>query len=310
MIYNASPAPGIDLSLLPPPDVVETLDYEVILAARKARFLSLVPEDERTDFEARIELESEPVTILLEENAYAELLLRQRINEAARQCMLASASGTNLENLAAFYGVARLMINAGDADAIPPVPPTFEADARLRYRAQLAPEGMSTAGPTESYRFHALSADARIQDASVTSPEPGQVVITILASEGDGTPSQDILDITLNHLSADTIRPLTDEVIVQAAEIVAYAIDAQLTLYPGPAPEPALAAAQKAVEDYVAATHRLGYDVTRSGLFSALHRPGVQNVVLLSPEADIVIPVTAAARCADITISVAGATDV
>lgn len=33
----------IDLNLLPAPDVVETLDYETILAARKATFISLYP---------------------------------------------------------------------------------------------------------------------------------------------------------------------------------------------------------------------------------------------------------------------------
>jgi phage-related baseplate assembly protein len=35
--------PIVDLSQLPAPDVVETLDYETILAERKATFISLYP---------------------------------------------------------------------------------------------------------------------------------------------------------------------------------------------------------------------------------------------------------------------------
>ena len=37
----------IDLSQLPPPVVVEPLDFETLFAQRKARFLALCPEDQR-----------------------------------------------------------------------------------------------------------------------------------------------------------------------------------------------------------------------------------------------------------------------
>ncbi len=43
-----------------------------------------------------LELESEPATKLLQENAYRELLLRQRINEAAQAVMVAYAMGGDL----------------------------------------------------------------------------------------------------------------------------------------------------------------------------------------------------------------------
>ncbi|NUV25651.1 hypothetical protein MS6204_04603 [Escherichia coli] len=44
-----------------------------------------------------LELESEPATKLLQENAYRELLLRQRINEAAQAVMVAYAMGGDLD---------------------------------------------------------------------------------------------------------------------------------------------------------------------------------------------------------------------
>ena len=44
--------------------------------------------------------------------------------------------------------------------------------------------GSSTAGGAAWYRYQALSADERVKDAAVSSPEPGQVSIAILSKEG------------------------------------------------------------------------------------------------------------------------------
>ncbi|MFT7099200.1 MAG: phage-related baseplate assembly protein [Rickettsiales bacterium] len=101
--------------------------------------------------------------------AYRELLLRNRINEAAKANMLAYASGSDLDNLAAFYGVERL------AD---------EEDDRLKIRTQLALEGFSTAGPVGAYIFHALSASNKVKSVSVKSPNPGVILVTILSNLG------------------------------------------------------------------------------------------------------------------------------
>ena len=70
---------------------------ETLLAERKARLIALHPEEEREAVAELLALESEPTVKLLQENAYRELLLRQRINEAARAVMIvprASASSS------------------------------------------------------------------------------------------------------------------------------------------------------------------------------------------------------------------------
>jgi phage-related baseplate assembly protein len=300
----------IDLSQLPPPDVVETLDYETLLARHKTQFLDLHPEVQRPAMAARLEIEGEPIVIVLEALAYAELLLRQRVNESARQCMLASATGTNLDHLAVLLGVQRLTTDPGDPDAFPPITPTYETDERLRARAQLAVEGMSTAGPVESYRYHALSAHGDVADASVTSPTPSEVVITVLSNDGDGSAPPELLAVVDRHLNSDNIRPLTDHVTVQSAEIVTWQLAAVLTLYPGPASGPVLESARLAARQYIDTTRRVGYDVTRSGLFAALHQPGVQNVALASPDADIIISPTQSAHCTGVDITLAEEVDV
>ncbi|MDT4856101.1 hypothetical protein FQZ97_904790 [compost metagenome] len=51
----------IDLSRLPPPNVVEVIDYETLLAERKAYFISLYPAEERDEVAATLAVESEPI---------------------------------------------------------------------------------------------------------------------------------------------------------------------------------------------------------------------------------------------------------
>jgi len=50
----------IDLSQLPAPDVVETLDYETLLAERKATLVSLYPTDQQDAIARTLAPEAEP----------------------------------------------------------------------------------------------------------------------------------------------------------------------------------------------------------------------------------------------------------
>lgn len=81
----------------------------------------------------------------------------------------------------------RLTVTPADNDAVPPVAAVMESDEALRLRVPAAFEGLSVAGPTAAYEFHARSADGRVADASATSPAPAEVVLTVLSREGDGT---------------------------------------------------------------------------------------------------------------------------
>lgn len=291
----------IDLSALTPPDVVEALDYEAIVAAIKTDVEAAVPE-----LADVLALESEPVVKLIEAFAYRELLLRQRINDAAEAVMLARASGADLDNLAALFGVERLTISPGDPDAVPPIPAVMEADEALRQRVQLSLEAQSVAGPEGAYLFHARAADERVRDASVISPGAGEVLVTVLASSGDGTAPQDLVDAVEAAVGAEDVRPLTDHVTVSSAAVVDYTIEAELTLYHGPDADVVADAARASVEAFATRHHRIGHDITRSGLFAALHVEGVQRVELIQPAADIVVDDTQAAYCSAIAVSVGG----
>ncbi len=293
----------VNLSLLQAPNVVQALDFETILSAMLADLVARDP-----SFTALVE--SDPAYKVLEVAAYRELLVRQRVNDAARAVMLAFARKSDLDHIAANYNVSRLVITPADPTTIPPTLAVMEEDDDFRARIPLSLEGYTTAGAEGSYVFHGLSADGDVKDVSATSPDPGDVNVFVLSRTGDGTASAPLLAAVREALNGETTRPMTDRVTVLSASVVGYTVQASLTLYPGPAAEVVLAAAQDALAAYVKATHRIGYDVTRSGIFRALHQPGVQNVVLTQPAADIEVDDGQAAFCTAANITVSAQTDV
>ena len=293
---------AINLSSLPAPEVVETLDYETILQEHIDEFLRLYPDYTTAD------LESDMVKGIFEVDALRELNLRQRLNDSAKQGLLAYSTGTNLDHIAALYGVTRGIVDPGDAEAIPPIDPTYETDDDLRQRVQLAPEALTTAGSQGSYIFNALSAGetptsmtiespesgvttvtytydpnsnaGQIKDVSASNNGAGQVLVTILGREGDGTVTDALVDDVKAHLNSDYVVPLTDQVTVKSASIVNYGVKAKLTLYDGPDSDLVLDEARAGFEAFVSSRHRLGERVTSSGLHTALQVGGVQFVEL------------------------------
>lgn len=217
---------AINLAELPPPEVIARLDFETIFAALKADLAARDP-----NLAPVLDLESETATKMLQVWAYRELLLRAEFDDAGRGNMLAFASGANLEQLAAFYGVTRAVVQVANPSATPPVPEILEDDERLRRRTQLALEGFTTAGPRGSYHFWGLGASPLVKDIGVLSPEPGQVEVTVLSTESTGVADAALQATVFAALNDDDVRPLTDRVVVQSATVVAYNLVASLTLY-------------------------------------------------------------------------------
>lgn len=289
---------AVNLSRLPFPAVVEALDYASILAALKASLIADMP-----SLAGALEMASDPLTRLVQLFAYRELILRGRINDGAKALMVAYAVGADLDNLVALFGVSRLELTPADpetgADAI------MESDADLRRRAILAPEGYSVAGPAGAYVFHALSAHPDVADVSVTSPSPGVVRVAVLSREAGGAPSDEVLDAVEARLNDDEIRPLTDQVEIQAAEILDFTVAAELALYSGPDPTLVQAEAQARLQAYLADSFRMGRTVAVSGLMAALHAEGVASVTLTQPAADVSAGPLQAAYCTDVSLDAA-----
>ena len=272
-----------DLASLPTPAVIETLSFETIFTELQTEFQSRYP-----DYSAL--LASDPAVKLLEVAAYREVLLRNRINAAAKASLLAFATGSDLDHLAAFYGVTRLM---------------DETDEALRLRTRQRIIGFANAGGAAHYRYWALSASPEVADVEVDSPEPGRVRISVLAKGEEQTVSNAVLDAVRAVVLRDDIRVLTDTVEVVAAELMPVTVHARLWLYPD-APLETLAAIQAVFASSLAAYAGLGWDLTRSWIVGQLQRAGVHKVDLLSPATDIRVAANQAVRLASLNLEFAG----
>ncbi|EIS5457935.1 baseplate J/gp47 family protein [Salmonella enterica] len=292
----------VDLSQLPQPAIIETLDFEVILADVKELIINAFPEDFRPAVTAALKLESEPLNIIAQVVSWREMLLRQRINDDAAACMLSHAVSTDLDNIAANMDTRRLVITP----ATDTTNAVMESDTALRMRAQAAFDGLSVAGPTGAYEYFAKSASGNVADAKAISPSPAVVVVSVLSTEGDGTATPELLNTVKDALSAEDRRPVGDRLTVQSAEIVSYNINAKLFFYPGPESEPIQNAAHDALQAWIALQGKIGRDVARSAIMAALHVQGIQRIELTEPASDIVISNTQAARCVSVTLEKGG----
>lgn len=322
---------AVDLARLPPPQAVQQIDFESIYSSMVADLQAL-----GVDFDAFVE--SDPLVSLLQLCAYREMRLRAEQNDSARAVMPAHAVRGDLDNIAARYFVQRLVITPADPQT--GAAAVMESDDDLRRRMMLAFEGFSTAGPEGAYVFHALSADAGVLDASASSPTPddlkqivmdvleanaalpglvadmqdaldaadwpGDVRVAILARDGDGTPSPAILEAVAAKLSADDVRPLTDNPIIEAAQILPYSVNLTIYTLAGPGAQVVIDTATARVSAFVAAMRKLGRDVTRSGLIAAAHIEGVHSVVVTSPAADVICERNQAAHCTGIDVTHGG----
>jgi len=295
----------IDLSLLPMPQLVETLDFEDILATRKSNLIGLMPEAEREATAAMLELESEPAVKLLEENSYQEIVIRNRINDAALAVMLPYSKGSDLDNLGANYNVQRLTVVAANPTTTPPTAALMEEEEAYRLRIQASADGLSTAGPRSAYEFHARSADGRVKDVRAISPAPCEVVIVVLSTATDGIAPPDLLRVVEEAVNDEEKRPLGDLVTAQSATVDDYAVEATLYVAKGPEAPIALAAAQANATTISTPRRPLGFSIYRAAYIGALKVEGVVNVVLTSPAADILRNKTQAARCTAIRIKTA-----
>ena len=290
----------IQLNQLPLPDVVERLDYETILAMAESRMTQLWPAYTAT-------LESDPIRKNLQVLTYIVLQERQKKNDDARACFLPTARGKDLDNWAASLGVERLLISP----AIPEkgIEAVYENDDDLLYRCQLAPSGYSTAGPADAYEFLARSASGQVLDAKVTSPEPGTVVVSVMARDGDGTPSPALLQTVTDYITVKTRRLLTDKVIVQAVIIHPFSVSARLVFFAGPDSDVVLNTAKDSLAKYLAESRRIGRNITLSGLYAALKVPGVEDVLDLTPNTTLVVSDTEAGYCTAVAIQSGGVGD-
>lgn len=277
----------IDLSQLPTPKAIDEFDFESILARRKQRLIELCPESIRDVIAATLELKSEPLTIDLEQQAYSELLLRQRINEATRATFLAFAAGSDLDHIGASRNLKRKIIQVANPHASPPIDEILESDTDFRKRIQSHPEKYAAAGPRAAYRAHALDLDD-VADANPISPVAGTVRVYIKSYSNNGIPTPQLLQEVQEYLSAETRRPLCDLVEVQAARAKVINIEYETEFESALAKNAVKQAQSQALEALFTQITHLSGSLALSKIIGALDVVGAKKVVLIQPNADVV----------------------
>ncbi|WP_338507540.1 baseplate J/gp47 family protein [Pseudomonas poae] len=265
----------VDLSSLPAPTVLEPLDFEEVYQEGLSVFRGYMGGNWTAA------LESDPVVKVLEVGAYIKVGNRARVNDAGKAVLLAHAVAGDLDHLGANVNLKRLVIQAEDLLAVPPVPEVKEDDDPFRERIQLAYEGLTTAGPRNSYILHARNASGLVLDATAESPSPASVTVTVLSALGDGTASPELLATVGTALDDDDVRPVGDRVTVQGAQVLHYRIDAILHMNgAGPEGDASLAEAINRLASWINPRKRLGVVVARSAVDAQLHVAGVSRVDL------------------------------
>jgi len=184
-----------------------------------------------------------------------------------------------------------------------------ETDERYRERIISAPESYTNAGSYGVYRHHAMSVHQSIVDVAVLGPTegepPGQVAVVPLIDTG--LPDAMLLAQVQTTLSADTVRPLCDTVVVRAPVAVPYSVNVTLTLYESADAVLALQSAQTALQAYLTErTLKLGVDLVPEQIAAVCQVPGVYRAVVNQPTLQV-LEIDQWGQCMGVAVTVAGA---
>ncbi|WP_394689052.1 baseplate J/gp47 family protein [Hoeflea sp.] len=286
---------AIDLTSLPMPQVIGELSYDAVLSRQNASFQAewdrlreahpdLPPYDVSM-------LETDPAVIVNQSESYREILLLARINEAARARLLAFASGPDLDQLAVFYDVVRLL---------------GENDARLKLRVILAIQGRSTGGPKERYKSIVMNADLRVESVEIYRVGRSPLInVAVYSTEPNGVASADLLSVVTAALADENVQLANDEFVVASAVRTVVNLAFDIWLLPD-ADEATVTRAVTALQDAWSSEQTLGRDLTVAWWISKLIIPGVHKVAATGPVVDVIAPPAEALAIGTITPTLRG----
>ncbi|RAJ00480.1 phage-related baseplate assembly protein [Chitinophaga skermanii] len=180
----------------------------------------------------------------------------------------------------------------------------MEDDEALRERFIISTAQFSVAGSKQSYQFYALGVSSTISDVSVSSPTPGTVVITPLL-KGGLPPSIALINSIADVCSGEKVRPLTDNVIVEAPTILEYEINITLSIHQHAANTDLDIFVYNTLLQFVKANEdKLGVDILKNKILSlAMSDSGVYNAQIINPVVDIITPHNCYAKCIGISVT-------
>ena len=282
MVLTFAPT-AIDLSRVPPPDAIEALDFETLLAAFKTRFLAFWEQERERIPTLPVydvsELETDPAIIVGQAWSFIRLLDRQRVNDAVKAVFAPLAKGADLDNVVARQGVIRLETAPG----------VVETDDQL-LRRYLLSFGRASAGSVDRILFDAYSAWPGMYDARVNgwAVHGRRGEIDLVISGSDGVTPLDKIALVRAAVTAQSNKPEAIGLFVLAAVRVGYTTSQVISVPVGPDAELVRLEAVARVQTACDTRKLIGATVQRDLIAGAAYGASIVGVDHQGPPSDIV----------------------
>lgn len=144
------------------------------------------------------------------------------------------------------------------------------------YRERIRAFGLTsiTTGPQQQYEAAAEAVSSQIIDARALNLGAGKVGVYLILADDEGKAA--VLKAVLSALSAEDVRPLTDEVSVYEAKDITYKLDAQYIAENSSSTTAAIAQAVKEYQDWQDGT--IGRPFNPDRLMAAIYQAGASRV--------------------------------
>jgi phage-related baseplate assembly protein len=297
----------IDISKNEKPEFVPPGNFSELYKTYAKRFDELLREEGINDY---VFSDSDPISFDIEMMVYERIKVNQAINATALQCLLPFSKGKALDGIATLFNIKRDVIldpSTGQPLVDPETgAPLKETDEELRRKILLSFEVYSTAGAASAYRYHTLKVGEQygLRDTKPYSDGPGLVKVPILfssellalelpASEREAylakesDKESDALTIIEDYLNRPDIKPLTDLLTVEKAQIRKIEISAEILTERGVDPEIVYKEAFSSLGAYRDSLFNIGEPLSISNLYASLVVPNVKRVSLTGVTGDI-----------------------
>ena len=160
-----------------------------------------------------------------------------------------------------------------------------EDDESLKDRIYNVPSTYTTTGTEDAYKYHTKNVDTTISDVKVQSTTAGTVEIYFICNGGE-LPSDSLIEKVSEYLMDSNVRPLTDNVIVQAPATVSYNVE--FTYYIASSDKAAVSTIQADIDTAVSLyntwqTEKIGRDINPSYLIQKVMSAGAKRIEVTSP---------------------------
>lgn len=161
-----------------------------------------------------------------------------------------------------------------------------EDDDSLRERVFLAPSSYTTTGSADAYIYHCKLFSNDISDVIATSDVGSAVVNIIVLLKNGVIPEEELITQLQEYLNGDSIKTLTDKVVVAAPSVKKY--DINLTYYINKSERSKALLIQKnvekAIDEYILwQNSKIGRDINPDKLIEKIMAAGAKRVAVSSP---------------------------